>query len=337
MQDYRRLLLVAILAWSASAVAVHAENETAGEPCNVLCRFWLGRAEKAPQQQPVVAAQAPSPVAAGPQDPEPDTPPIVRMKRKAVLRTRRPASAPPASLSSELPVEEEQTGAAGSLAASPPPAAASPQPMDLTPDEAVAPAEPAPELRLPPIPPHRPPPQRQARSRRPVHPPKEELPVSLSVAATRQGSGQAVGPSTMVKPATAPAAPAPRPSSVAVASPDRPLVEETSGLLGTLPTSSAPSIITLPGVATPAPAAVSSLDAGSTSVGRTVPAADTAYLHDVAPGPKPAITADSTATVPAAGKRPDNTNPDEMLEDLKATILRSAQETLKQSEGHGGF
>lgn len=342
MRDYRRLLLVAILAWSASAVAVHAENEDSGAPCNALCRFWLGHGDrsKEPQPAPVVAAQAPPPAVAVPQDPESETPPIVRMKRKAAFRTRRPASPPPASLPSDVPVDEEQSGAQGAVATAPPPTASALQPMELVPDEAVAPAEPAPEVRPPPIPPHRPMLQsRQARLRRPARPSKDEPSVALS--ATHQGSRQPAGPvsalSKLSKPAMAPAASAARPSVVAVTaprSPARPPVDDASDLLGTLPPSSAPSIVALPGVPTPAPAALSSLDAGSTSVGRTTPAIETAHLHDVAPGPRPALTADSTATVPVAAKRQD-TNPDEVLETLKETILRSAQEALKQSEGHG--
>lgn len=349
MPHYRRLPLIAILAWSVSAAAVHAQSEGLGEPCNALCRFWLGRGDRPaePPRPPVAAAEAPPPVEAVPADQEPETLPIVRMKRPVAPRGRRPLALRP----SDGSVGEGQGGA--QEAPGDPrrlPGTAS-QPMDLTPDEATAQAEPVPEARPLPMPPRRPMPRtRQARSRRPGSSVTEELPVSLSVAEPRPGSRPAaaapgrdrpvkpVAPSKVAKPAVAPAAPAARPSAVAVTSPalpPGPPVVDGPVLRGILPALPAPPMAVPLAVAAPAPAAVSSLDAGSTSVGRTAPAVDPKHLHDVAPGPRPALTADSTATVPVAAKRPEPTDPDAALENLKETILRSAQEALKQSDVHG--
>lgn len=360
MPHYRRLLLVAILAWSASAMAVQAQSEGTGEPCNALCRFWLGRDRpKEPPPPPVVAAEAPPPAeTVQQQDVEPETLPIVRMKRKAALRTRRPASLPVALQPSDVPVEDGQGGARDVPVAPPAAAATVSQPMDLTPDEAAASAEPRLEVRPPPTPPRRPALRvRQARSRRPAPPSTDALTVSLSVAepgsrqtaASAQASpgrdrpGRAAAPSHLGKPAIAPAAAVARPSAVAVRSPGpvpvpqlrppQPPLVDMSDLRGVLPPPSAPSNGAPLGIVAPAGLWLS--DTGTTSVGRTTSTTDPARLHDVAPGPRHSMTADTRSPVPAAAKGPDTANPDQALEDLKQTILRSAQEALEQSQGQG--
>ena len=363
MLHHRQLLLVAILAWSVSAMAVHAEGEAPGEPCNALCRLWLGRADRPKEvaPPPVVAAEAPPPVEAPPQDQEPETLPIVRMKRNIVPRTRRSASPPLALQPSDGP-GEDGPGAQGAPAGRPVPAATVSQPMDLTPEEAAAPLEPVPAVRPTPIPPRRPMPRiRQARFKRPLPSASQDLPVSLSVTEPQPGSRQVARPALLsgrdrpgrgatlpqvARPAAAPsAAPGARPSAVAMtppvplptsrARPPQPPLVDMSDLRGVLPTASIPSATAPPRVAAPVPATMSALDAGSTSVGRTAPATDPARLHDVAPGPRHALTADSTTLGPVAPKRLDAANPDEALETLKQTILRSAQEALKRSEAHG--
>lgn len=332
MQDYRRLLLVAILAWSASAGAVRAENDGAGEPCNTLCRFWLGRSDNRQEAPPPPAAatEALPAVATSPQDQEPEVLPIVRMKRKAAPGSGRPASPPLVLQQIDGPVDGGQGGDVPAVSAT------ASHPMNLTPDEA---AEPAPAVGLPPIPPRRMVPRvRQARSKRPM-PFGGELPVSLSVAEPRSKHPAAIpardrlvktaAPPKLVKPAGMAVVPVARPAAVAVATPVglAPLpVADAADLRGGLPA--------LPSVS-PGPATPSQLDMGSTSVGRTAVMTDPKHLHDVAPGPRPALTADSTATIPTVAKRPDMTDPDQALENLKQTILRSAQEAVRQSDVHG--
>lgn len=355
MQHYRRLLMVAILAWSASAVAVRAEDEGSSVvSCNAFCRFWLGRGadqnETSPTPPPpVAAAEAPSPIQAAPQPEEPEVQPRVRLKGNRSRTTAR--ALPVIQQPAKSPVEEGQGVEPGAPSASPPPsAAAMSRPMDLTPEQAADSTEPPAQARPIPMPPRPLKRSRQAqavRSKRPVParqvspgvvPSQELRPASSDTGVAdaaneraRKGPASpaskppvtrliAVAPSPAPPPLAVPATP---PASLAPAA-KATLAEqppaEVSGLRG--------SMASLDGRTLQAPDTHRSLPE------RLVPVLDPRRLHDVAPGPRTA-EAVQTSSMPRAPARPARADPEEAFEDLKATIMRSAQEALKQSEVHG--
>ncbi len=67
---------------------------------------------------------------------------------------------------------------------------------------------------------------------------------------------------------------------------------------------------------------------------QAAPVLDPRRLHDAAPGPQTVGTVTQTSSIPRT-TGPARADPENALEDLKATIMRSAQEALKQSEVHG--
>lgn len=348
MQDFRRLLLVAILAWSASAVAVHAEDDgSSGEHCNAFCRFWLGRGDRQPDAPPpVTAAEAPPPIGAAPPD-EPEALPRVRLKTN---RGRRAASAPGREREPAAVPADEGQGAAPDAAR--PPGAASAQPMDLTPEEAAAAAAEPPAVARPtPVPPPRPAMRgRQTRVgqwKRPVPPARSPAAEPQPMPRDMAGPGGATG-SVKDGAARAPASPsgspvahaiavAPRPPATAAARLPAPSVRSTPpadrGIAG-LP-AAAPSLSSTPGTAPLDGRTLPERDARLPGLTPGAPRVDPKRLHDVAPGPRPAGAVTQTSSIPRAPTRPARADPEDALEDLKATIMRSAQEALKQSEVHG--
>lgn len=356
MQDYRRLLLVAILAWSASAVVVHAQDDGSSvAPCNAFCRFWLGRdaSQKEtppPPAPPAATAETQPPAEGGPQPEEPEALPRMLMKGKGIKRAAGapPAMQQPAIQQPAAAVEEGQGAQPDARGASSAPATAASQPMDLTPEEAAAAAEPPVQERPVPLPPRPLRRSRQARTDRPklpLMPGQQPLPGAVRTAASRPTSTDVVEtgttattsePARRAVPAVKP--PSARPVAGAPASAPR------HPVLAAAPLPDAPG--TAPH-AKPRPAVLSRLDVGPPLLeGRTLPDPDAHRLpleqpapsldprraHDVAPGPRTAQSLTQTSSIPRTPARAD---PEDSLEDLKATIMRSAQEALKQSEVHG--
>lgn len=368
MQGYRRLMLVAILAWSTSAVAVHADEEgSSNAPCNSFCRFWLGRGNhqnEAPPP-PAAAAEALPPVEAAPPD-DPDTPPQQGVKRRG--NRARMVSEPPATDQPVVLPPEGGQGLGPDAPNAPPPASALSQPMDLTPEEAAAAAAPRVEARPIPLPPRPPRRSRQAQAahiRRPVPPVHQNRPGAVPAIELQPGSETVAGTGTagvktdhdrsistslplkQSRPRAIGAAPVPvRLLPVMAATPPGPPLRARSGLSS--PTLSSAAI--MPPAGPPRPAELSRLDAGPVApedrartdpkarpegLKQASPALDPHRLHDVAPGPPTGEAMNQTSSIPRTAPRPVRADPEDAFEDLKATIMRSAQDALKQSEVHG--